>query len=291
MTNHQWSVWPAPAKINLFLRITGRRADGYHTLQTVFQLLDWGDSIKLKIRSDGVIARDGCSGYDVPEQQDIVIRAAYALKAYSQSVLGVDICVDKQIPLGGGFGGGSSNAATILVALNLLWQLGLSVHQLAEIGLQLGADVPVFVHGHNAWAEGVGELLTPIQLPEAWFLLIDSGVHVPTAKLFQSTQLTRTQKLVKIASYVNGSLLDNAFESIVRQLEPRIDRVFECMSKYGTVALTGTGGGCFMCLSSQEDALKMQAKLPDGYRSWVVRSAPESPLLQALTQAQHKSVT
>ena len=137
----------------------------------------------------------------------------------------------------------------------------------------------------------MGELLTPIQLPEAWFLLIDSGVHVPTAKLFQSAQLTRTQKLVKIASYVNGSLLDNAFESIVRQLQPRIDRVFECMSIYGTVALTGTGGGCFMCLSSQEDALKMQAKLPDGYRSWVVRSAPESPLLQALTQAQHKSVT
>lgn len=291
MNNQNWSVWPAPAKINLFLRITGRRDDGYHNLQTVFQLLDWGDSIKLKVRNDGEITRANCSGYDVSEDQDVVVQAALALKAYSQCESGANISVDKQIPLGGGFGGGSSNAATVLVALNFLWKVGLSEDQLADIGLQLGADVPVFVRGHNAWAEGVGELLTPIQLPEAWFLLIDSGVHVPTAKLFQSAQLTRTQKLVKIASYVNGSLLDNAFESIVRQLEPRIDRVFECMSKYGTVALTGTGGGCFMCLSSQEDALKMQAKLPDGYRSWVVRSAPESPLLQALTQAQHKSVT
>ena len=291
MTNHQWSVWPAPAKINLFLRVTGLRDDGYHTLQTVFQLLDWGDSIKLRVRDDGVLVRDNSGGYDVPAEQDIVIRAANALKAYSQSVSGADICVDKQIPLGGGFGGGSSNAATVLVALNFLWKLGLSEDQLAEIGLQLGADVPVFVRGNNAWAEGVGELLTPIHLPEAWFLLIDSGVHVPTAQLFQSAQLTRTQKLVKIASYVNGSLLDNAFESIVRQLQPRIDRVFESMSNYGTVALTGTGGGCFMCLSSQEDALKMQAYLPDGYRSWVVKSAPESPLLQALSKAQHKLVT
>lgn len=291
MNNQNWSVWPAPAKVNLFLRITGRRDDGYHNLQTVFQLLDWGDSIKLRVRNDGVIARVNCSGYDVLEEQDIVMRAAHALKAYGHSVLGADISVDKQIPLGGGFGGGSSNAATVLVGLNFLWKLGLSEDQLAKIGLQLGADVPIFVRGHNAWAEGVGELLTPIKLPEAWFLLIDSGVHVPTAKLFQSSQLTRTQKLVKIASYVNGSLLDNAFESIVRQLQPRIDRVFESMSKYGTVALTGTGGGCFMCLSSQEDALKIQANLPDGYRSWVVRSAPESPLLQVLTQAQHKSVT
>ena len=291
MTNHQWSVWPAPAKINLFLRITGRRADGYHTLQTVFQLLDWGDSIKLKIRSDGVIARDGCSGYDVPEQQDIVIRAAYALKAYSQSVLGVDICVDKQIPLGGGFGGGSSNAATILVALNLLWQLGLSVHQLAEIGLQLGADVPVFVHGQNAWAEGVGECLTPIQLPEAWYLLIDSGIQVPTRELFQSPQLTRDQKLVKIEGYVSGSLLENAFEPVVRQLQPRIDSVFRHMARYGRVALTGTGGGCFMRFASQEAAAAAQAGLPDGYRSWVVKSAPESPLLQALRLVQRKTIT
>jgi 4-diphosphocytidyl-2-C-methyl-D-erythritol kinase len=291
MTNRDWTVWPAPAKINLFLRITGRRDDGYHNLQTVFQLLDWGDSIKLRIRDDELIVRENHSGYEVPETQDIVIRAACALKAYSHCALGADICVDKQIPLGGGFGGGSSNAATVLLALNFLWGIGLSVDELAEIGLQLGADVPVFVRGHNAWAEGVGELLTPIQLPEAWFLLIDSGVHVPTAKLFQSAQLTRTQKLVKIASYVNGSLLDNAFETIVRHLQPRVNQVFESMSKYGTVALTGTGGGCFMCLSSKADALKIQTYLPDGYRSWVVRSASESPLLQAITQAQHKSVT
>lgn len=291
MTNLDWSIWPAPAKINLFLRITGRRDDGYHNLQTVFQLLDWGDSIQLKVRQDGLITRENCSGYAVPEAQDITVRAAHALKNYSQSAYGADIRVDKQIPLGGGFGGGSSNAATVLVALNFLWNLMLTEDQLAEIGLQLGADVPVFVRGQNAWAEGIGEILTPIQLPEAWFLLIDSGVHVPTAELFQSTQLTRTQKLVKIASYVNGSLLDNAFEPIVRQFQPRINRLFESMSDYGKIALTGTGGGCFMCLPSQEEALEMQARMPDGYRSWVVRSAPESPLLQALSQAQHETIT
>lgn len=282
MNDATWSIWPAPAKINLFLRITGQRADGYHNLQTVFQLLEWGDTLKIRVREDGRIARENHQIYEVPEEQDIVVRAARLLQVEGQCALGADIQVVKQIPLGGGFGGGSSDAASVLVALNFLWKLALSNEQLVAIGLKLGADVPVFVRGLNAWAEGIGEILTPIQLPEAWFLLIDSGVHVPTVELFQSTQLTRTQKLVKIASYVNGSLLDNAFEPIVRQRQPRINRVFESMSHYGTVALTGTGGGCFMRFSSKEEALKIQAQLPDDYRSWVVKSASESPLLQAL---------
>ncbi|MBP7370533.1 MAG: 4-(cytidine 5'-diphospho)-2-C-methyl-D-erythritol kinase [Arenimonas sp.] len=282
MNDATWSIWPAPAKINLFLRITGQRADGYHNLQTVFQLLEWGDTLKIRVREDGRIARENHQMYEVPEEQDIVVRAARLLQVEGQCALGADIQVVKQIPLGGGFGGGSSDAASVLVALNFLWKLALSNEQLVAIGLKLGADVPVFVRGLNAWAEGIGEILTPIQLPEAWFLLIDSGVHVPTVELFQSTQLTRTQKLVKIASYVNGSLLDNAFEPIVRQRQPRINRVFESMSHYGTVALTGTGGGCFMRFSSKEEALKIQAQLPDDYRSWVVKSASESPLLQAL---------
>jgi 4-diphosphocytidyl-2-C-methyl-D-erythritol kinase len=151
--------------------------------------------------------------------------------------------------------------------------------------------VPVFVHGRNAWAEGVGEQLTPIQLPQAWFLLIDSGVHVPTAELFQSPQLTRDQKLVKIAGYVSGSLLDNAFEPVVRALQPRIDSVFTAMAGFGKVALTGTGGGCFLRFDSKEAALEAQAGLPEGYRSWVVPSAPESTLLQALRLAKHESIT
>lgn len=291
MTESGWSRWPAPAKINLFLRITGRRSDGYHSLQTVFQLLDWGDTVHLRLRSDGRITRAAATGYGVAEAEDIAVRAAKALQTATGCASGADIAIDKQIPLGGGFGGGSSDAATVLVALNYLWGQNLPASRLAEIGLALGADVPVFVHGQNAWAEGVGEQLTPIQLPQAWFLLIDSGVHVPTAELFQSPQLTRDQKLVKIAGYVSGSLLDNAFEPVVRALQPRIDSVFTAMAGFGKVALTGTGGGCFLRFDSKEAALDAQAGLPEGYRSWVVSSAPESTLLQALRSARHESIT
>lgn len=291
MNEAAWSVWPAPAKLNLFLRITGQRADGYHELQTVFQLLEWGDSVRLRTRSDGQIHNPASAAYGVEAGQDITVRAAQALQKAAGCTLGADIAVDKQIPLGGGFGGGSSDAATVLVALNHLWRLSFSTDRLAGIALGIGADVPVFVRGQNAWAEGIGEQLTPVQLPETWYLLIDSAVHVPTRQLFQTAQLTRTQKLVKIESYVSGSLLDNAFEPVVRQLQPRINRVFESMAGYGKVALTGTGGGCFMRFDSKEAALGAQAKLPDGYRSWVVKSAPESPLLQALTQARRESIT
>ena len=291
MNDAAWTVWPAPAKLNLFLRVTGRRPDGYHALQTVFQLLKWGDTIRLRVRQDGLVERIGTPSYGVPAEQDITVRAARALQRAAGSPLGVDIAVDKQIPLGGGFGGGSSDAVTVLVALNHLWRLSLSVDRLAGIGLELGADVPVFVRGRNAWAEGVGEKLTAVHLPEAWYLLIDSAVHVPTHELFQSPQLTRDQKLVKIESYVSGSLLENAFEPVVRQLQPRIDRVFESMARFGKVALTGTGGGCFMRFDSKEAACEAQVKLPDGYRSWVVESASESPLLQAVTQAQRESIT
>lgn len=291
MTESGWSTWPAPAKINLFLRITGRRSDGYHDLQTVFQLLDWGDTVRIRVREDGQIHRLASPGHDVPEAQDITVRAAKALQKDAGCPLGAEIAIDKRIPLGGGFGGGSSDAATVLLALNHLWRLNLPEARLAQIGLGLGADVPVFVYGQNAWAEGVGERLTPIQLPQAWYLLIDSGVHVPTAELFQSPQLTRDQKLVKIAGYVSGSLLGNAFEPVVRALQPRIDSVFTAMAGFGKVALTGTGGGCFLRFDSKEAALEAQAGLPEGYRSWVVSSAPESTLLQALRSARHESFT
>jgi 4-diphosphocytidyl-2-C-methyl-D-erythritol kinase len=291
MNEAAWSAWPAPAKLNLFLRITGQRADGYHELQTVFQLLEWGDSVRLRVRNDGQIHNPASAAYGVEAGQDITARAAAALQEATGCPLGADIAVDKRIPLGGGFGGGSSDAATVLVALNHLWRLALSTDRLAEIALGIGADVPVFVRGQNAWAEGIGEELTPVQLPEAWYLLIDSAVHVPTRQLFQSAQLTRAQKLVKIEGYVSGSLLDNAFEPVVRQLQPRINRVFESMADCGKVALTGTGGGCFMRFDSKEAALEAQAKLPDGYRSWVVKSAPESSLLQALAQARRESIT
>lgn len=285
-----WSQWPSPAKLNLFLRITGRRDDGYHELQTVFQLLDWGDSIALRCRDDGVIGRIEAD-YPVLAEHDIAVRAARVLQQHCAVTCGADIRINKQIPMGGGFGGGSSNAASVLVALNTLWNCGLSLDELAQIGRQLGADVPVFVYGQNAWAEGIGDCLTPIQLPPAWFLVMDTGVHVATAELFQSPQLTRTQKLVKIESYVSGSLQGNAFESLVRQAKPPIDRVFTHMASFGQVALTGTGGGCFMRFDSHELASEAQAHLPDGLRSWVVASAPESTLHAALRLYQRKSIT
>jgi len=181
-----WSNWPAPAKLNLFLHITGRRPDGYHALQTVFRLLDWGDRIRLRVRDDGRIRREGTSVAGVAEADDLAVRAALLLQRVANVAQGADIGIEKHVPAGGGFGGGSSDAATVLVALNRLWNAGLDVDALAALGLQLGADVPVFVRGHNAWAEGVGELLTPIALPPAWFVLVHPGVHVPTPALFAS---------------------------------------------------------------------------------------------------------
>lgn len=186
----EWSVWPAPAKLNLFLRITGRRPDGYHELQTVFRLLDWGDELRLRVRADGIIQREG-ELPGVPSDQDITVRAARLLQARAGIMLGADIGIDKRIPMGGGLGGGSSDAATVLVALNHLWGAGLDEDALAELGRQLGADVPVFVRGRSAWAEGVGELLTPIELPRRHYVVLDPREHVPTAALFQAPELTR----------------------------------------------------------------------------------------------------
>jgi len=185
-----WGEWAAPAKLNLFLHIVGRRADGYHLLQTVFQLLDFGDRVRLRLRADGAIVR--VSGLaDVPPEQDLAVRAALALRRATDTARGVDIAVDKHIPAGGGLGGGSSDAASVLVALNQLWETGLSENELAQIGLALGADVPVFVRGRTAWAEGVGEKLTPIELPRRHFVIVDPRVQVSTADLFRAPELVR----------------------------------------------------------------------------------------------------
>jgi len=184
-----WSRWPAPAKLNLFLRITGRRPDGYHALQTAFRLLDWGDVIHLRRRTDGVIVRVGAGADGVAEADDLMVRAAKLLRKETNCRQGADIGIEKNIPIGGGFGGGSSDAATVLVVLDRLWNLALGVDRLAALGLQLGADVPVFVRGHNAWAEGVGEVLTAIELPPAWYVVASPGVHAATAALFQAPDL------------------------------------------------------------------------------------------------------
>lgn len=284
-----WSAWPAPAKLNLFLRITGRRADGYHLLQTVFRLLDWGDTVHLRPRDDGRILRHGpapCN--DLGDAGDLAVQAAKLLQKSSNCVKGVDISVEKRIPVGGGFGGGSSDAATVLVALDALWALGLGPARLAELGAGLGADVPVFVHGKNAWAEGVGELLTPLPLPPAWYLLVDPGVHAATAALFQDAELTRNAAPVTIADFVSGAApgnaarLGNAFEPVLRRREPAVEAAFAALARFGWPRLTGSGSGCFVEFADRESAEAARAELPSGLKAWVAAGAARSPLLEAL---------
>ena len=282
-----WSRWPAPAKLNLFLRITGRRADGYHTLQTVFRLLDWGDVVHLRSREDGVIARVGAGAEGVSEVDDLMVRAAKILQEESNGHQGADIGIEKKIPMGGGFGGGSSDAATVLVVLDRLWNLNLGIDRLAALGLQLGADVPVFVHGHNAWAEGVGDELTAVDLPPAWYVVASPGVHSATAALFQAPDLTRNAAPAKIAGFLSGSspsgaVLDNAFEPVLRRREPAVEALFAQLARIGRPRLTGSGSGCFVEFADRESAEAALASLPPGLHAWLARGADRSPLLDAM---------
>ncbi len=277
-----WSWWPAPAKLNLFLHITGRRADGYHLLQSVFRLLEWGDRIGLRLREDGQVRREGASVAGVAEADDLAVRAANLLKKSANIKQGVDIVVDKSIPAGGGFGGGSSDAATVLVALNRLWRAGLDEDALAALGLQLGADVPVFVRGRNAWAEGVGEELTPLELDPTWYVIADPGVHVPTVALFASPDLTRDAPVAKIADFASGSLLGNAFEPVLRRREPAVEAVLVALSRIGRARLTGSGSGCFVEFATRAAAEQGLAQLPKELRAWVAAGVERSPLLDVL---------
>jgi len=272
-----WTTWPAPAKLNLFLRILGRRADDYHVLQTVFQLIDWLDEVHLRPRDDGRIVRVAGPA-EVPASDDLSVRAAHALAAASGCMLGADIALRKRIPMGGGFGGGSSDAATVLVALNHLWRTGLSLDALAEIGLQLGADVPVFVRGDNAWAEGIGELLRPIALAPTWFVVVDPGVHIATGSLFNDPELTRTAEPATIAQFVAGEIRDNAFEPLLRRRDPAIEQALVALSRVGVARVTGTGAGCFAAYDSRDAASAACRSLPDALQARVVRGLPHSPL-------------
>ena len=260
-----------------------RRADGYHELQTVFQLLDWGDTVWLKPREDGEIRRIGDGGYGVAEADDLVVRAAKSLQKTANCPLGADIRVEKRIPLGGGFGGGSSDAATVLVALDHLWGTGLDADRLAALGLALGADVPVFVRGRSAWAEGVGEELEPVELPPAAYLVVDSGISVPTAELFQSPGLTRDAPAATMRDFVSGSVLGNAFEPVLRRRSPAIASVLDTLAQLGPAALTGTGGGCFARFGARAEAEAALARLPPGLRAWVAMGVDVSPLHRALS--------
>lgn len=277
-----WSWWPAPAKLNLFLHITGRRADGYHLLQSVFRLLDWGDRVGLRVRDDGRIVRVGDSVAGVAPTQDLAVRAALALQQATGCPLGADIRVEKHIPAGGGFGGGSSDAASVLVVLNRLWRTGLDEDALAALGLALGADVPVFVRGRNAWAEGVGEQLTAVALPPAWYLVAEPGVHVPTAALFASPDLTRDTAPAKIGDFASGTLTGNAFEPVLRAREPAVEAVFQLLSQVGTPRLTGSGSGCFVEFATRAAAEQARGSLPQSLRTRVVAGVDRSPLHDAL---------
>jgi len=281
-----WSEWPAPAKLNLFLRIVGRRADGYHELQTVFQLLAWGDNVRLRLRPDGEIRRvmEDAHAYGVAESDDLAIRAARLLQSESGCPLGCDIAVEKRIPLGGGFGGGSSDAATVLVALDRLWKTALGTDRLAALGLRLGADVPAFVHGHNAWAEGIGERLTPIELPARWYLIVDPRVHVPTAELFQATDLTRDAVPATMTGFSRGPVLGNAFEPVLRRREPEIAAALDALAQFGTACVTGSGGGCFVAFDTRGEAESALAALPKRWQAWIAAGASRSPLLDRLEQ-------
>ena len=279
-----WTAWPAPAKLNLFLRITGRRDDGYHLLQTVFRLLEWGDTIRLRVRDDGRIVRHGASVAGVAEADDLAVRAARLLQTTAKTPQGADIVVEKRIPAGGGFGGGSSDAATVLVALDRLWGTRLGTERLAALGLSLGADVPVFVRGRNAWAEGVGEALRPLELPPRWYVLADPGVHAPTAALFAAPELTRDAAPATMADFVSGAPLGNAFEPVLRAREAAVEAAFAALSRIGTPRLTGSGSGCFVEFATRESAEQALAALPAGLTAWVAAGAARSPLHRAIDE-------
>ena len=277
-------AWPAPAKLNLFLHIVGRRANGYHELQTCFQFIDLTDDIYIQVRLDGQISRlRGARG--VPEESDLCVRAARALQAATGSTLGADIDVDKRIPLGAGLGGGSSDAATCLVALNRLWGIDWTLSRLATLGLTLGADVPVFVQGHAAWAEGVGEVLTPLLPPHAPpednYLIIKPNVFVSTAEVFQHPELTRNSPPITIHGFL-ASGGGNDCLSVVRQRYPEVAQALDWLSAFGLARLTGTGACVFVALESRERGQEIMSQLPPGSEAYLVRGLNESPLLHRL---------
>jgi len=278
--------WPAPAKLNLFLYITGQRADGYHTLQTLFQFLDYGDTLHIQPRSDGKIRLltpvDG-----VPDEENLIVRAARLLmeRAAATGCLragsGADISVDKRLPMGGGLGGGSSNAATVLVALNHLWGCQLTEDELAELGLSLGADVPVFVRGHAAFAEGVGEILTPVDPPEKWYLVAHPGVSIPTPVIFKDPELPRDTPSRSINTLLNCEFANDC-EVIARKRFREVDAALSWLLEYAPSRLTGTGACVFAEFDTESAARQVLEQAPEWLHGFVARGVNLSPLAQAI---------
>ncbi|QOV71264.1 4-(cytidine 5'-diphospho)-2-C-methyl-D-erythritol kinase [Citrobacter sp. BDA59-3] len=278
--------FPAPAKLNLFLYITGQRADGYHTLQTLFQFLDYGDTLSFEPRTDGVI-RLLTPVEGVPDEENLIVRAARLLMQQAQKTgrlpagSGADIQIDKRLPMGGGLGGGSSNAATVLVALNHLWHCGLSVDELAELGLALGADVPVFVRGHAAFAEGIGEILTPVEPEEKWYLVAHPGVSIPTPTIFRDPELPRNTPKRSIETLLKCEF-SNDCEVIARKRFRKVDEALTWLLEYAPSRLTGTGACVFAEFDTESAALQALEQAPAWLRGFVARGVNLSPLASAL---------
>ncbi|MGF6566750.1 4-(cytidine 5'-diphospho)-2-C-methyl-D-erythritol kinase [Kosakonia cowanii] len=279
-------TWPAPAKLNLFLYITGQREDGYHTLQTLFQFLDYGDTLTIEPRKDGKICLlTPVEG--VPDEENLIVRAARLLMKRAAETerlaagCGADIAIEKRLPMGGGLGGGSSNAATVLVALNHLWQCGLSVDELAQLGLTLGADVPVFVRGHAAFAEGVGELLTPVDPPEKWYLVAHPGVSIPTPLIFGDPALPRNTPVRSINTLLNCEF-GNDCEVIARKRFREVDAALSWLLEYAPSRLTGTGACVFAEFDTESSARQVLEQAPEWLNGFVARGVNLSPLAQTI---------
>ena len=275
---------PAPAKLNLFLHINGRRQDGYHLLQTLFVLLDHGDTLDFA-PADTLSLR--CDNPALPVNDDnLVLRAARLLQQETGHAAGARLHLRKRLPAGGGVGGGSSDAATALWGLNLLWGLDLDVDTLARLGLSLGADVPVFVRGRNAWAEGVGEHLQAVELPPLWFLVVDPGVSVSTARIFGDGELTRHPPAITLPASLGAATLErfhNDCEAVARRLYPAVDNALDWLQREaGNARMTGTGACCFARLAGAQAARDLQRRLPKNWKAFVARSTQLSPLHEAL---------
>lgn len=285
---------PAPAKLNLFLHVTGRRPDGYHLLQSVFQLIDRSDVLHFDLRDDGRIVRT-TEVPGVPEEQDLIVRALRLLadefqRRHGRAAPGIDVAVEKILPMGGGLGGGSSDAATALMAANHLWQAGLSREELMQLGLPLGADIPFFIFGETAFAEGVGEELQAVAGPECWYVVIEPGVSVPTPAIFGAPDLTRDTKPVTISDFsrhqaVQHELMGfgkNDLQAVAARLFPPVAQALEWLGSFGKARMTGSGACVFCALSSESKADAVVAQVPPAWRAWKAKALPQHPLKSLL---------
>lgn len=266
-----------PAKLNLFLHITGRRADGYHTLQTIFQIIDVCDTLSLSPATDGVITLE-CSDAALSGPDNLVLRAAHALRAATGSSQGVAMHLNKRIPMGAGLGGGSSDAASALLGLNQLWVCNLSIDSLAQIGLQLGADVPLFVRGSSAWAEGIGEILTPVNLPSKTYLVICPDCHVSTQDIFSHQQLTRNTTAIKMAAFLAGHTRNDC-ENVVRSLYPPVDEALLWLNQFAQARMTGTGASIFAAFDSVQQAQHVFSQRPEGLNGFIAQGLASTKAL------------